>query len=438
MELKAIADLNVIALGTPQSVSIMLDVTAPEAPDTGERPAKSVQIVLDRSGSMDGTRLDAARQAICALASRLHPDDCFGVVVFDDQAGVAVPNLPMREQNLSEIVAGVRSIHAGGSTDISAGYTLGLSEVRRRLPDGGGTVLVLSDGHANAGNTDASTFEALATQASNQQVTTSTLGIGVGYNELLLDAMATGGRGNHVYAEQDDSAISLLQHQVDGLLGVSAMNTHLRLRSLTGEPAQNFVRILQRVPAWVEGDEIVVSLGDLYGGEQRRYVLDINVSAQNQAGPLPVLDITVEYVLVSTLEQHSVTSTVRVDVTADANDVVVSNPQVRIERLLAVTQDSKREAFEAMAVGNDEGALDQLKRAQSLIQSNLEASAGVIDDATARRAREEIADLTEIQMRLERLERSSSMKFARENWSQKSRGRQRRSMPMENDDSSSS
>lgn len=438
MELKAIADLNVIALGTPQSVSIMLDVTAPEAPDLGERPAKSVQIVLDRSGSMGGARLDAARQAISTLATRLHPADCFGVVIFDESAAVAVPNLPMREQNLSEILAAVRGIQAGGSTDISAGYTLGLSEVRRRLPDGGGTILVLSDGHANAGNKDPRTFEALATQASNQQVSTSTLGIGQGYNEILLDAMATGGRGNHVYAEQDDSAIALLQQQVDGLLGVSAMNAHLRLRSLTGEPAQNFVRILQRVPAWVEGDEIVVNLGDLYGGENRRYLLDIDVSEQTQAGSLPVLDITIEYVLVQTLEQHSVTSTIRVDVTADANDVVVSNPQVRIERLLAVMQDSKREAFEAMSAGQDDAALEQLKRAQSLIQSNLDASVGEIDEATVRRAREEIADLSEIQMRLERFERSSSMKFARENWSQKSRGRQRRAMPTEDNDSSGS
>ena len=84
MELKAVADMNVIALGTRQCVSVMLDITAPVAPEPQARPAQSVQIVLDRSGSMDGPRLRAAQQAVSALVPRLHPDDCFGMVVFDD------------------------------------------------------------------------------------------------------------------------------------------------------------------------------------------------------------------------------------------------------------------------------------------------------------------------------------------------------------------
>ena len=83
MELKAVADMNVIALGTRQCVSVMLDITAPVAPEPQARPAQSVQIVLDRSGSMDGPRLRAAQQAVSALVTRLHPDDCFGMVVFE-------------------------------------------------------------------------------------------------------------------------------------------------------------------------------------------------------------------------------------------------------------------------------------------------------------------------------------------------------------------
>ena len=438
MELKAVADMNVIALGTRQCVSVMLDITAPPAPAPQARPAQSVQIVLDRSGSMGGPRLEAAQHAISALVTRLHPDDCFGMVVFDEHANVAVPNLPMREHNLVELLGAVRSVRPGGSTDISAGYTLGISESRRRLPDGGGTILLLSDGHANAGNRDAATFEALASECSSRRVTTSTLGIGHGYNEELLDALATGGRGNHVYAEQDDSAIGLLQQQVDGLLGVCAMNAHVRLRSLTGEPAASFVRLLQRVPAWVEGDELVISLGDLYGEEQRRYLLDIDVSAQAEAGPLPVLDITIEYVLVATLEQHRVTSTVEVSVTDNVDEVVVTNPHVRIERLMAVMQDSKREAFEAMSRGDDAGAAMRLQSATDALRSSLDAAKESVDEVTHRRAMDEIADLVEIRERLSRRERESSMKFARENWSQKSRGRQRRPMPMEDDDNSGS
>ena len=50
-----------------------------------------MQVVLDRSGSMDGERLDAAKQALGALVDRLDPTDRFGVVAFDDEVQVVVP-----------------------------------------------------------------------------------------------------------------------------------------------------------------------------------------------------------------------------------------------------------------------------------------------------------------------------------------------------------
>ena len=188
MKLEAVADINVIALGTPQSISAMLDITAPPAPQTEQRPATSVQIVLDRSGSMEGERLQSALAAIRELVPKLQPDDCFGLVVFDDQALVAVPNRPMREHDLPRVLQTMAAIRSGGSTDISAGYTLGLSEVRRHLPDGGASIIMLSDGHANRGTVDSATFESLAQSAATGRIVTSAIGIGSGYDERLLAA----------------------------------------------------------------------------------------------------------------------------------------------------------------------------------------------------------------------------------------------------------
>ena len=437
MKISAIADVGVIAVGTEQSISVLLDVTAPVVQPAQERAAQSVQIVLDRSGSMGGDRLDAARQAIAALVRRLSPDDAFGLVVFDDQAQVAVPNRRMSEHDVAEVLNIVNRIHSGGSTDISAGYTLGLSEARRNTPAGGATVIVLSDGHANAGVRDAQAFTQLAANAVATSITTSTIGIGRGYNEFLLDAMASGGEGNNLYAEQDDSAIALLLDQVDGLLTKSAMNAHLRFRSLTGQPAASFVTVLQRLRGWSEGADLVVHLGDLISGETRRYVVDIAVPARTDIGELPLVDVVLEYLAVPSLEQHSVTTTLSVAVSADETDVVVANPQVRIERLLAELQNTKRTAVDAMALGHDDDAITGLSRARESLMASLASVDSDIDSATRERALEEIVDLQEIERRMQRADRESSMKFAMENWSQKSRGRKRREFIVEDDDDSS-
>ena len=85
---------------------------------------------------------------------RVKPQDTFGVVMFDDSAAVAVPARPIRDHHLPTVHQLIEGIHSGGITDLTGGYLLGLSEARRNLGATGATLLLLSDGHANAGITD--------------------------------------------------------------------------------------------------------------------------------------------------------------------------------------------------------------------------------------------------------------------------------------------
>jgi hypothetical protein len=88
----------------------------------------------------------------------------------------------------------------GGSTDLAAGYVLALREVKRSLAQTkhtGATVLLVSDGHANHGITEPDRLKEVAAKALTDDIVTSTLGLGLGYDELLLDAITRGGNGNH-------------------------------------------------------------------------------------------------------------------------------------------------------------------------------------------------------------------------------------------------
>ena len=183
MKFTALLDVNVVAHETDDDVTVLLELEAPAAPDTGEeRPANTLQVVLDRSGSMAGRPLAGAIDALVGVVAKLDSRDNFGVVVFDDTAEVVVPCGPLTDK--AAVVSALRSIHAGGCTDLSSGYLRGLQELRRASgtadAPAGGTLLVISDGHVNSGIEDVDQFADLAAKANAGGVVTSTLGYGLG------------------------------------------------------------------------------------------------------------------------------------------------------------------------------------------------------------------------------------------------------------------
>src|SRR5262245_42817071 len=151
MKINALLDVNLVAHEAEDEVAVLLELQAPGAVADLARPQASLQVVLDRSGSMGGAPLDGAKKALIALVRRLEPTDNFGLVTFDDSAQVVVPAGPLTDKEA--VVAQIGAVHAGGSTDLSAGYLRGLREIKR-VARHGGTLLVVSDGHVNAGIDD--------------------------------------------------------------------------------------------------------------------------------------------------------------------------------------------------------------------------------------------------------------------------------------------
>ena len=197
MHVKAHLDVDMVAVETTDKISLMVDLTAPIGDAQKTRPGQAVQVVLDRSGSMTGDRLESAKVSLLRLLDRLAPQDSFGLVAFDDQALVIAPMRTMADHNLPALKKVIREMNTGGSTDLSAGYFLGLRELARANTNNGATLLLISDGHANAGEKDPKILGDVATKHSTQNITTSTIGIGNGYDEKILESIARGGGGQH-------------------------------------------------------------------------------------------------------------------------------------------------------------------------------------------------------------------------------------------------
>src|SRR4051794_21292059 len=142
---------ELLAVETEHEVNAMLELTAPSAPAGGERRPLSLAVVIDRSGSMAGPKLEGAKECAAFLIRRLAPGDRLAVVSYDGEVQLVVPFGSLDRKAALQAVAG---IHSGGSTNLSGGWLLGLEQLRHAPADGPRRILLLSDGQANVGIVD--------------------------------------------------------------------------------------------------------------------------------------------------------------------------------------------------------------------------------------------------------------------------------------------
>jgi len=369
MNVKALLDVDMVALEATDKVTLMLDLTAPANPKHQSRPGQAVQVVLDRSGSMQGAPLDAAKGSLLKLIERLAPQDSFGLVAFDDNALVIAPTRTMADHHMPSLRKAIREMQTGGSTDISAGYLMGLRELTRVQAVGGSTLLLISDGHANSGEQDPKFFTEVATKSATQKVTTSTIGLGTGYDESILEALSQGGGGAHRFAGSIDEAVGAIAAEVDDLLDKTIVNAVLRLTPTAAMTTAPAIEILQRLPYWKDGETYVLQLGDLFSGENRRFVIDIEVPGIAALGLCKIADITIEYLDLAQRVEISVTMPVNVNVVpGDVAAGRIADPIVRAERLILVAQTAKSLAVDELLNGKIKEASSRLKGAASSLR----------------------------------------------------------------------
>lgn len=419
MKFSAQLDVNVVAHETDDEVAVLLDLTAPGAPESeNDRTGTSMQVVLDRSGSMGGAPLAGALSALTALVERLDAQDTFGLVVFDNGADVVVPAGPVMDK--TRITERIRTVQAGGMTDLSAGYLRGLQELRRVSGAAGGTLLVVSDGHANQGLTDPDRFGDLARRAHQDRIVTSTVGYGLGYDESLLAAVARGGSGNHHFAMDPDAAGAAIASEVTGLLSKSVQAATLMIGF---EPSVELVRLYNDLPSTQLGSgQVMVELGDFYVDEERRLLLRFHVPAMARLGLSQIATLELRYVELPDLVEQLVTLPITVNVVpGDAAAGRVPDPTVHTEVLFQEAQHTKRLASESLERGDRATARRLLDEAARSLES---AGVSAPDDLRADLDRE-VGEMRSLESQVFDLDPRYSSKVTRASYHRHNRKRGR-------------
>jgi Ca-activated chloride channel family protein len=179
-------------------------LTSPQIKAEGaERPKKTVVLVLDRSGSMSGDKIEQAKGAAKFVINNLREGDLFNLVAYDSEVESWKPELEKFTDDSRKAALGfVEGIYAGGGTNINGAMTTALNQLKdTKRPN---FVIFLTDGLPTVGETNEAKIVANAKK--NNQVRARIFDFGVGYdvNSRLLDKLARENFGLSEYVRPNE------------------------------------------------------------------------------------------------------------------------------------------------------------------------------------------------------------------------------------------
>src|SRR5689334_15501560 len=125
--MKLLAQLDRQLLPATQTAEryLRVQVIAPDQPGTSKRLPLNLALVIDRSGSMAGSKLDKAKEAAIFCLRNLTGADRAAVVAYDDEVRVVAASQVLTPEAKTKMIAEVRTIHSGGSTNLGGGWLSG-------------------------------------------------------------------------------------------------------------------------------------------------------------------------------------------------------------------------------------------------------------------------------------------------------------------------
>jgi Ca-activated chloride channel family protein len=249
---------------------------------TKTRASFRLALVVDRSGSMSGKPLTEALRCVNHIAGRLQPTDEVAVVLYDDQVQRPVPL--RRATNPAAVQAALSGVESGGSTNLFAGWEAGARQLESGTKDSISRVILLSDGQANQGLVDQAQIEQHCARWLATGVSTTTVGLGRGFNEDLMFGMARAGGGQQYYGQTAEDLFDGFDEELALLEAMCLRNLRVKLIPGAGVIVEPLGLVRQNA-------DQTLALTDLAWGAESWVLVRLHVSkideTRREAAPTP-------------------------------------------------------------------------------------------------------------------------------------------------------
>ena len=327
--------------GQEQTAYIKVTVGGFALPARSKRAPLNLALVLDRSSSMSGDKLEKAKEAALMVVDRMHADDALAVISYDSEVEILVPATKIGNER-ARIRDRIAQLTPRGMTALFAGVSHGLEEVNKYLDAKRvNRMILLSDGQANVGPSSPNELGRLGEIAARQGISITTIGLGLGYNEDLMTQLAMRSDGNHGFAETADQLATLFQHELGDIMSVVAKDVELDISFAAGiQP----VRAIGR-DATIHGRKATMSLSQLYAKQQKHLLFEVKVPAGAAGAKRALADVAVRYANLITKQRATRRDAVAVEFSAAPKQVAARQNRLVMEAAVeAIATDQNRRA----------------------------------------------------------------------------------------------
>jgi Ca-activated chloride channel family protein len=371
---------------TPGSTDLFVtvDLTGAQVPGSKRKPV-NLAVVIDRSGSMSGYKLQQAKQAARHLVGLLGSEDRLAIVHYGSDVK-SLPGLPATPSNRERMLQYIEGIWDDGGTNIGAGLHAGRSHVVASRGDYSvNRIILLSDGQPTEGITDDAGLTEVVKGIRAEGITVSSIGVGTDFNEDLMQGFAEYGAGAYGFLEDAGQLATLFQKDLQQAATSVARNVELSFQLPEGVTLGEVLGYR----AHQEGRTVRVPLPDFSAGQVERVVARLTVVGSRPGNAVDVTGLQLAYTDLLADKAVQSGASLSAMVTEQREEVLArQDKDATVYATRALSAKNLKLAAQALREGRKEEAKGYVMQNQALFEqaSTVATPAAVAEDLAEQKA----------------------------------------------------
>lgn len=289
---------------------------------------------------------DAAKEAIKSLGD----EDIVSIVKFSGSATVVLNPINVTKENLVFIENAIDSISPEGATNLYDGWYHGASLVAKNIDNQKiNRIITLTDGQATMGIRDCETFSEKVDVMLNAGISSSTIGVGDTFNEVLLETIAIAGNGNFYYVNEETNLNDVFMKEFNDIKNTAAQGVELSFDLASGIVVHNMTKDVLK-----EKTVGVYSIPNIRIQSQRSVLFKLEISSKFKKTKelVHLLKAKVKYINNEGKVEHVESSFDVSIVNKKEYEASEDVQEIKVQKALIEVAENQRKALEEMQKGN--------------------------------------------------------------------------------------